>query len=287
LDQIEQPRPEPPNETQAPAGPPATPAVSPTPSPPASYWLVPTTTGAGSAPAPSRAILAVAWLLAIVVVAFGALISIGTATGSDARRFGYAIGAFAAPFLFALILRAGLVRVMRGRPDAPVGIIRSPWVPLGALLLAGLNLIGNVATFAPPAPVDPATALRVGSGYTLRETDPATQQQLAAEYGASDAFRSPFVIREVVGDDGSISFLFAVDGAIRDADMTEAARGLGEGTGVPARVDTIGGEPVALAIGTEFAMASWIEEPLMVSVLASDEPTLRAVVGSVLATPRP
>jgi hypothetical protein len=254
--------------------------------PPPTGWVVPSTTAPPTSPRTRRAILIVSWSLAIVAAAFGALVAMGGAPGSDARRLGTGIGAFVSPFLFAVVLRWVVVRVMRGRPNAPVGVVRSQWVPLVALFIVVANLGGNLERLAPPAPVDPATALRVGPGFTLRPTDAATEQQIAAEYAKAEVLKGRYVIREVVGEDGSVSFLFVVDGGLREADISEAARGVGDASGIATRIEGIAGEQVALAIGTGFSIASWIEEPLALWVLAGDESTLRAVVESVLVTPR-
>jgi hypothetical protein len=133
--------------------------------------------------------------------------------------------------------------------------------------------------------VDPATAVRFGPGFAFREADPAVARQVAQAFAEEDS-SGAHVVREVVGDDGSVSVLLIADLGLREGDMEDAARGIAEGSGLEARVDTIAGERVASATSGNVAVGAWIEAPLMLAVYARDEVTLRAVITSILATPR-
>lgn len=55
-------------------------------------------------------------------------------------------------------------------------VLRSASVPVTAIVLTALADFGNLA---PPAPVDPTTGLRVGPGFTIRETDDAVKATLS------------------------------------------------------------------------------------------------------------
>ena len=278
MDDSRQPRSDP---SPTEALPPSTesPAVA---APATSGWVVP----AAAPRPPSRTFVIFAWIAAILIVGFLALIA-SAATGiSTPRGVGRMIGAFIAPFLVALIARVVVVLVRRGKPGAPVGVLRSPWVPLGAIAWAVLIGASSLPSIAPPTPVDPATALRVAAPFTITETDAATIQEMEALFG-EDPTMGEIVVREIVGEDGSVSIIVVVDGQFRDEDPRELARGMEEGSDLTATVETIGGREIAVAHAPTASVGSWIEKPLLLSVYAPDEPTLRDVVGAVLAAPRP
>ena len=260
MDDTAQPRPEPP-QTEAPEPGPAAAAT------PAGTWVVPPVSGPPTSLAVSRAFLIVTWIAAVLVVGFLALVRTAAQDADSVYRAGYGFGAFVIPFLVAAAARWVVVRLRRGKPGAPAGVRRSHWVPLGAIALAVLTGVSSLSALARTTPVDPATALRVGPGFSLRETDPATAQQVTELFGEQSAF-GDVLVREVVGDDGSVSVLLIADGRLRDEDMAEMARGLGDGSGIATRVDSIGGKQVAVAVGSDYSMGSWIEEPLLLSVLA-------------------
>ena len=180
---------------------------------PTTGWSVPTTAAPPTSPAVARRILIVAWVAAVIIVGFLALVRAAAEDGSVGYRAGYVIGGLITPFVVSAVARWVVVRLRRGQPGAPVGVLRSQWVPLGAIALAVLSGVSSLSALAPPAPVDPTSALRVGSGYTLRETDPKTAQQVAEAFGGQEVLRD-YLIREVAGDDGSISFIFIADGRL-------------------------------------------------------------------------
>jgi hypothetical protein len=232
-----------------------------------------------------RGVRILLWLAALLFVGIFAGVRASAAEGTTAFRAGVVVGAFVTPFLLAFAFRWLVVRMRRGQPGAPVGVVRSPWVPLGAIVIAFVAGASTLAAAAPPAPVDPATAVRIGTGFTLRDADPAVADQVAKAF-AEERSSGAHVVREVVGDDGSVSVLLVADLGLREGDMEDAARGIADGSGLEARVDTIAGERVALATSGDVAVGAWIEAPLMLAVYAPDEATLRAVITSILATPR-
>jgi hypothetical protein len=232
-----------------------------------------------------RGVRIVLWAVALLFVGLFAGVRASAAEGTTAFRAGGVVGAFVAPFLLAFALRWIVVRLRHGRPDAPVGVVRSPWVPLGAIVIAFVVGAGTLASAAPPVRVDPATAVRIGHGFSLRDADPAVAEQVAHAFAEEDS-SGAHLVREVVGDDGSVSVLLIADLGLRDGDMEDAARGIADGSGLEARVDTIAGERVALATSGDVAVGAWIEAPLMLAIYAPDEATLRAVITSILATPR-
>jgi hypothetical protein len=263
----------------APEGPQATPpALEPAQpaGPPATGWAVP----APPAPRkpPSRAMIVLSWVTALILAAFGAWIAMRATPGDSAYRWGYAFGAAVGPFLLAAILRLIFVRVRDGKTGAPV--LRSPWVPLGAALLIALNGAGSIASLAPPRPVEAATAMHVRTPFTIRETDAAVVQQIEAGLREDPSVRS-VAVREVVGGDGSISILLAADGRLRDGDLGAIVKSVGDLVGVAPTIETIGGESVVIAKGPEGFIGSWIDAPLMVQVYAVDRATLDAVIEAV------
>lgn len=244
-------------------------------------WVVP----APASRPPSRTFVIFAWIAAVLIVGFLALMVSAAAGISTPRGVGRMIGAFIGPFLVAAIARFVVVLLGRGKPGAPVGVIRSHWVPLGAIALATLGGISSLSSVAAPTPVDPATALRVAPPFTITDTDAATIQEMQALYG-EDPTVGEIVVREIVGEDGSVSIIVVVDGQFREDDPRELARGMEEGSDLTATVETIGGREIAVAHAPTASVGSWIEKPLLLAVYAPDELTLREVVAAVVTAPR-
>lgn len=227
---------------------------------------------------PSRLMLALSWATALVLAAFGGWIAMRAADGSTPYRFGVAMGTVVAPFLIAAVLRLAYFRLRRGR-FARVAL-RSPWVPLGAALIIALSAAGDIASLAPPPAVEAETAMHVRSPFTLRETDAATLQQIEQGLREDQSVRS-IAVREVIGDDGSVSLLLAADARLRPGDIDEAVEGLQGAAGAAATIERIGGQDVAIVTGPDGWIGSWIESPLMVQVYSPDRATLQAVIEAV------
>ena len=235
------------------------------------------------APKPaSRVTLALSWVTALIIAAFAGWIGMRAAEGGTAYRLGVAFGTALFPFLIAAVVRIGFYRLRYGGGGIRTSL-RSPWFPLTAALLAALTAAGDIAALAPPAPVDAATAMHVSAPFTLRETDPATVQQIEQGLREDPATRS-VAVREVVGADGSVSVLMAADASLRKDDITEVAKGMQESSGVVPTIETIGGHEVAIITGPEGVLATWTDAPVLFSVFAPDLPTLRAVIEAVIAS---
>ena len=229
----------------------------------------------------SRVTLVLSWVTALLIAGIGGWIAMRAAEGDTAYRWGVAFGTVAAPFLLAAVLRVVFYRVRYGGGIATA--LRSPWFPLTAVLLIALSAAGGISDLLPPRPLDAATAMHVDAPFTLRETDPATVQQIESSLREDPATRS-VAVREVVGDDGSVSVLFAADASLRDDDIAEVARGMHESSGGVPTIETIGGREVAIITGPEGSLATWAESPLLFSVFSPDLPTLRAVIEAVMAS---
>ena len=66
--------------------------------------------------------------------------------------------------------------------------------------------------------------MQVSAPFTLRETDPATAQQIEQGLREDPATRS-VAVREVVAADGSVSVFMAADASLRNGDIAEIATG--------------------------------------------------------------
>jgi hypothetical protein len=256
---------------------------SPDPAPTSGGWVAPDA-GAPARPI-GRGVRIAVWVAALLFVGLLAGVRASAAEGTTAFRAGVVVGAFAAPFLLALALRWLVVRLRRGQRGAPVGVVRSPWVPLGAIVVAFVGGLSTLATAAPTAPVDLATAARIGSGFTLRDADPTVAEGVAQAL-AEERGSAAHLVRTVIGDDGSVSVLLIADLGLREGDIEDAARDIAGASGQPPHVDTIAGQRVATATSEGIAVGAWVEAPLMLAVYAPDEATLRAVITSIIATPR-
>ena len=235
------------------------------------------------APKPSsRATLVLAWATALIIAVFAGSIAMRAAEGTTAYRWGVAFGAAAAPFLLAALLRVIFYRLRYGAGGIATSL-RSPWFPLTAALLLVLSAAGSITDLVPPRPVDAVTAMHVDAPFTLRETDPATVQQIEQGLREDPGTRS-VAVREVVGDDGSVSVLFAADASLRSDDIAEVAKGMQESSGVVPIIETIAGRQVAIVTSPEGSLGTWTESPLLFSVFSPDLATLRAVIEAVIAS---
>jgi hypothetical protein len=263
------------------APPPADQQPAPTaPTEPASHWAAAATEQGRRSTVPGW----LAWLVAPVVVGFNAFMASRTAGDPGTpRMLGYMVGAFLAPFVIALIARAVFVVLRRRTPRG--AILRSPWLPLTATVLAGLSLAGNIASLAPPTAIDPNTVVRISPPFTLREASSETAG-LAEEALKADKSVRSYAFREVVGEDGSVSMLLVADGALRSGELDGVAKGIQDAAGIVPTTQSIGGRDVVVAVGDQLAVGAWIEEPAFISVYAADEATLRAVVEAVLRAPK-
>lgn len=233
------------------------------------------------APKPaSRVTLVLSWVTALIIAGFAGWIAMRAAEGSTAYRWGVAFGTALFPFLIAAVVRVGFYRLRYGGGGIRTSL-RSPWFPLAAALLAALAAAGDIADLAPPAPVDAATVMQVSAPFTLRETDPATAQQIEQGLREDPATRS-VAVREVVGEDGSVSVFMAADASLRNGDIAEIAQGMQESSGVVPTVETIAGHEVAMITTPDGILGTWADPPLVFSVYSTDLPTLRAVIGAVV-----
>ena len=248
------------------------------PVPPVTGWVAPTDPAAGGPARPAgRLALIVAWVGALIVVGLVGLIRLRSTDDLSAYELGRLVGTLLVPIIFALIIRWIFVRVSGGGP-----VLRSLWTPLLTIGIAGLLFVGTIASLAP---VDPTPAMRVAAPYTLEEPDAASLAQITTGL-RQEGFTGPIVVRMVHGVDGSTSVLYAMDSRVSAGDLDEIARGMTKDTGKSAVIESIAGTDVAISVGPDAAFADWVEAPLLVSVVAADEATLRAVVEAVLTAPR-
>ena len=208
-----------------------------------------------------------------------ALQVVGRPELAGAERLGYRAGVV----LMGVLIGLGARWLYLRRRDVarPVTRMFSPWLAVGALAVTFTSASG----YTPRPPADPTSALRVGSGYVLTEADPELAKQVKTQFAARADFPSGGIeIRQVEGADGSISLLMVADGALApDTDPAEVARGMADAGGTNPRVDSIGGQPVAIISTSEQTVVSWVESPFLMMTISADEPTARAVAAAVLA----
>lgn len=250
-----------------------------------SAWVVGRSGEAAGNPRASRsrgarfvdAVLAVAALGTMYIVS--ALAVVGRPELVGAERLGYRAGVV----LMGVLIGLGARWLYLRRRDVarPVTRMLSPWLAVGALAVT----FTSAGAYTPRPPADPTTALRVGSGYVLTEADPELVKQVEAQFAAqADIPGGRIEIRQVEGADGSLSFLMVADAALApDSDPAEVARGMADAAGTDPRVDSIGGQPVAIISTSEQTLVGWIESPFLLVTIGADEPTARAVAAAVLA----
>jgi hypothetical protein len=264
-------------------GPPLPEPERPAPAAPASGWVVPELASreqAADRPG-SRVTLVLSWVAGLIIAGFGAWIATRDVAGSDAYRSGSAAGAFVTPFLIAAGVWLVVVRLRSGRVGRAA--LGSPWVPLGGALLAGVLAAGRIGSMVPVPPVDAETAMRVSAPFTLRTAQESTIL-LATDLVSDEASIRSFAVREVVGNDGSVSVLLATDGGLRSGELDQVAAGIKESGGVEPTIESIAGLEVAVTVLPDGAIGSWIEAPILMSVFAADMVTLRAVIEAVVGS---
>jgi hypothetical protein len=230
-----------------------------------------------------------AWSVALLVAAFNAIVAGRSAYGSAAspRMLGYVIGTFLGPFLIALIGVATYVVLRSRTKSGSRSILRSPWLPLGATILAGVSLATNVVAVRPPGPTDPSAAMRISGPFSLREASPETNKIAEAGFKGDRTIRA-YAVREVIGEDGSLSLLVAANGPINDGvgAIERVARGIESASGLTATIESIRGRKVAIAVGETLSIGAWIEEPLGIFVYAVTPTRLHQIVEAVMDAPR-
>ena len=231
---------------------------------------------------PSPLAFRLSWVTAVIVAGIAGRIAMVGAEGNLAYRWGVAFGTAVAPFVIAAVVRVGFYR-LRYRSGGIRTALRSPWFPLTAAVLAALMAAGSLRDIAPPPPVDAATAIHVSAPFTLRETDPATVQQVEAGLREDPSTRS-VAVRDVVGADGSVSVFMAADISLKSDDIDEVAKGMQDSSGILPTIETIAGRQVAIVAASQGVIGTWTDAPLLFSVVAPDLPTLRAVIEAVIAS---
>lgn len=259
----------------------------------ASSWAPPSAaagSGADGQARVSRVFLLVLWVGAVIGAAFVAVLASrrDDSTPGSPDWWAYVAGGFMGPFLVALLARAAYVLVSRGRGFRDRPLLRSQWIPLGALLLTGVNLVGNAGALAPPPAVAPADAIRISGPFTLRAASADTQQIAAAGFKNDKTIRA-YEVREIVGDDGSLSLLVVVDGPLREGAgaIEQVGRGIESASGLTATYETIRDRRVAIAVGDTLSIGAWIEQPLGVYVYAVTPTRLHQIIEGILDAPRP
>jgi hypothetical protein len=280
----EPPDPIDPPDTQDPAEPAdaAEPADPAEPESPGSGWVAP---GPAEPSAPSRAMLVFAWILAVAVLVVVGFLAYRATLGTDAFRFGAALGAIAVPIIVAVVLRW---IVVRSRPAAGRRIMGSPWVPLTILLVAAFVGARSIAALAPPPAVDPASAVRISAPWQFESSEAETVSALETQARNDRTIRAA-TARHLIGPNGESAFLLVVDGAFRDDPkvIEEVARNMTDTSTTETSLETIGGVQVALTDGAAATVLTWIEPPLGLVVVSADAATGRQIVESILAGSAP
>ena len=226
-----------------------------------------------------------AWLVALALAGFNGFLAsrLAYGTSSSPRVLGSVVGTVVGPFLIALIARAILVLIRSRRPTGSRSVLRSRWVPIGATILAGVSLATNIVSAAQLRPADPSSAMRISGPFTLRAASPETARIAEAGFKGDRTIRS-YEVREVVGEDGSLSLLVVADGPITDrvGAIESVARGIESASGLTATIEPIRGRNVAIAVGETLSIGAWIEEPLGFFVYAVTPTRLHQIIEAIL-----
>jgi hypothetical protein len=229
------------------------------------------------------------WLVALALAGFNGFLAARLVYGNSdsGRAFGYVVGTVIGPFLIALIARTILIVIRSRRQTGSRSILRSRWVPIGATILAGVSLATNIVSAAPLRPADPSSAMRISGPFTLREASPETTRIAEAGFKGDRTIRS-YAVREVVGEDGSLSLLVVADGPMNDrvGAIESVARGIESASGLTATIEPIRGRNVTIAVGETLSIGAWIEEPLGFFVYAVTPTRLHQIIEAVLDAPR-
>jgi hypothetical protein len=261
---------------------------------PPSYWAAaeaPPSSEAAPPPAgdprTSRLLLAIVWIAALLLAGFYAVVVYRSSGGDAGFRFGRAIGTMVGPFLFALIVRFVWVRIITRKRAGQRSILRSPSIPLGAVILIGLNLVTNASSLVASGPVGPTGAIRISGPFSLRPASADSGAIAEAGFKGNRTIRS-YEVREVVGEDGSLSLLVVADGPMEDRTgaIESLARGIESASGLTATIEVIRDQRVAVAVGETLSIGGWIEEPFGIYVYAVSPTDLRQIIEAVLDAPR-
>jgi hypothetical protein len=156
------------------------------------------------------------------------------------------------------------------------------------MVLAGLGIGGNIVAAALPGAVTPTDAIRISGPFTLREASEDAKRIAAAGF-KNDKTIHDFEVREIVGDDGSLSLLVVVDGSLSGAtgEVEQLGRGIESSSGLTAAYETIRDRRVAVAVGDTLSVGAWVEDPLDLYVYAVTPTRLHQIIEAILDAPRP
>ena len=232
-----------------------------------------------------RALTVLVWALAAAILVGNALLA-GRAGGAPGtpRFVGFVIGALIAPIAIAAALRLVLLVVRDRRRPTTRAIVRSTWLPVATILIAGLALAGNLATLRP---IEAQSAIRIGGPFSLRPASAETLQIAEAGF-KGDRTIGNYEVREVVGDDGSLSLLVVAEGPLQDrvGAIETVGRGIESASGLTATYETIRDRRVAIAVGETLSIGAWIEEPLGIYVYAVTPSRLHQIIEAILDAPK-
>ena len=114
------------------------------------------------------------------------------------------------------------------------------------LLAVVLGSLAAACAPAPPASVDPVTALRIAAPWVLDDAFPDVSQQIVEGVVSDEGFRDA-TVKHVSGPEGQSAFLLVADaGLAADTDLATFIKGLSTGTGTGAGVETMGDHEVAI-----------------------------------------
>jgi len=148
--------------------------------------------------------------------------------------------------------------------------------------LAGLILVSAACAPAPPASVDPVTALRITAPWVLDDAFPEVSQQIVDGVLSDEGFRDA-TVKHVTGPDGESAFLLVADaGLTGDTDLATFTKRLSTGTGTGAGVETMGDHEVAILQTPDAEIVAWLEPPLLLAVYAADVDTARTIATAVM-----
>ena len=234
-----------------------------------------------------RARTVLVWALAAAIVLGNALLA-GRALGGTPgtpRFIGLVIGALIAPVLIAAVLRLVVLIARDRRRPGSRAVLRSTWLPVATMLIAGLALVGNLATLRP---IDPQSAIRIGGPFALRAASAETLRIAEAGF-TGDRTIGAYEVREVVGEDGSLSLLVVAEGPLQDrvGAIEALGRGIESASGLTATYETIRDRRVAIAVGETLSIGAWIEEPLGLYVYAVTPSRLHQIIEAILDAPKP
>jgi hypothetical protein len=104
-------------------------------------WAEATTAGGPGTSGSRRVLDVVIWVVALIALTFLSLVRAGTSGTTGSERVGYVIGGVLVALLISAAARWLWLRARR-RGD-PTAQFVSPWIPIGALIVAVLSLFGG------------------------------------------------------------------------------------------------------------------------------------------------